>query len=85
MGLCNSPDVFQECMSDLMAGLEFCRVYIDDLLTISKGSWQQHLEQLEQIFNRLQTAGFKVNAEKSFFDRPELEYLGYWVTTLSVT
>jgi hypothetical protein len=32
MGLCNSPDIFQEKMSDLMQGLEFTRAYIDNLL-----------------------------------------------------
>lgn len=31
MGLYNSPDIFQEKMSELMNGLEFARVYIDDL------------------------------------------------------
>ena len=35
MGLKNSPDIFQEKMSDLMAGLEFVRVYIDDMLCIT--------------------------------------------------
>ena len=36
MGLCNSPDIFQEKMSELMVGLEFARAYLDDLLLISK-------------------------------------------------
>ena len=31
MGLCNSPDIFQEKMSTLMGDLEFVRTYIDDL------------------------------------------------------
>ena len=31
MGLCNSPDIFQEKMSLLMQGLEYVRAYIDDL------------------------------------------------------
>jgi len=35
MGLCNSPDIFQEKMSELMQGLEYIRVYIDDLLILS--------------------------------------------------
>jgi hypothetical protein len=34
MGLCNSPDIFQE-KKDLMSGLEFAQAYIDDLLIIS--------------------------------------------------
>ncbi len=49
MGLCNSPDIFQEKMSELMIGLEFARAYLDDLLIISKGSFQEHLEHLEQV------------------------------------
>jgi hypothetical protein len=40
-----------------------------------------HLSQLEQIFNRMQAAGFKVNLKKSLFGETELEYLGYWVAT----
>ena len=32
MGLCNSPDIFQEKMSELMDGLAFVRTCIDDLL-----------------------------------------------------
>ena len=80
MGLCNSPDIFQEKMSELMEGLEFVRTYIDDLLCLTKGSFEDHLEKLERVFSRLQRAGLKVNAKKSFFARQELEYLGYWIT-----
>jgi transposase InsO family protein len=80
MGLCNSPDIFQEKMSDLMLGLEFVRAYIDDLLAITTGNFDDHLEKLELVFQRLLKAGLKVNAKKSFFARGELEYLGYWIT-----
>ena len=79
MGLCNSPDIFQEKMSDLMAGLEFVRAYIDDLLIITKGDFQEHLDQLERVFTRLAEAGLKVNATKSSFCQGELEYLGYQI------
>jgi transposase InsO family protein/exonuclease VII small subunit len=79
MGLCNSPDIFQEKMSELMAGLEFCRAYIDDLLVVSKGNFEQHLDHLEQSLTRLSEAGLKVNATKSHFCKTELEYLGYLI------
>ena len=59
-----------------MAGLEFVRAYIDDLLVISKGNWEDHLDKLETVLERLKQAGLKVNAKKSFFGRGELEYLG---------
>jgi hypothetical protein len=80
MGLCNSPDIFQERMGDLVAGLEFARAYIDDLLVLSTGNFADHLDKLEQVLTRLQQAGLKINASKSFFVREELEYLGYWIT-----
>ena len=36
MGLCNSPDIFQEKLNELMDGLEFLRAYLDDVLIPSK-------------------------------------------------
>ncbi len=45
-GIAGSPDIFQEKMSDLMATLEFIRTYLDDLLIITKGSLEDHLEKL---------------------------------------
>ena len=32
MGLCNSPDIFQEHMFELFSDLEYVQVYINDLL-----------------------------------------------------
>ena len=77
MGLCNSPDIFQEKMNELFAGFEYVRAYIDDLLVISNGTFDDHLNKLDKVFMKLQKAGFKVNAEKSFFAKDELEYLGF--------
>ena len=84
MGLCNSPDIFQERMNILMQGLEFVRAYIDDLLILSTGSWKDHLDKLETVFQRVQKSGLKINAKKSFFGRSALEYLGYWITRTGV-
>jgi Reverse transcriptase (RNA-dependent DNA polymerase) len=80
MGLCNSPDIFQEKMSCLMVDLEYVRAYIDDLLIITKVTYLVHLQKLATVLTRLQQAGLKVNANKSWFTQEELEYLGYWIT-----
>ena len=80
MGLCNSPDVFQEKMSDIMTGLEFVRAYIDDLLVITTTSFDDHLSKLKRVLQRLKDFGLKINIKKSFFAKPELEYLGFWIT-----
>ena len=80
MGLSNSPDIFQEKMAELFSGFEFVRAYIDDLLCLTKGTWDDHLNKLEQVLTKIRRAGLKINAEKSFFGRSELKYLGYWIT-----
>jgi hypothetical protein len=78
MGLSISPDMFQEKMSELMAGLEIARAYLDDLWIVStEKGFDKHLEKLEQVLEQLQEAGLKINAEKNFFARTNLEYLGY--------
>ena len=72
MGLCNSPNIFQEKMSELMNDLEYVRTYIDDVIAITTGDWDDHLDKLEEILIRLRDAGLKVNAKKSSFGRHEL-------------
>ena len=67
-------------MSELFIGLDTVRVYIDDLLHVTKGFWTEHLSILEDMFTRLQKAGLKVNAKKSCFGEHKFDYLGYHVT-----
>ena len=80
MGLCNSPDIFQEHMSDLMNDLEFVRAYIDDVAILSTTTWEDHLTKVDKVLSRLKDANLKVNGLKSFFGRKEFEYLGYILT-----
>ncbi len=54
----------------------YARAYIDDLLVITRGSNDGHLDKLEQMFIQLQNTGLKVNAAKSFFCTQETEHLG---------
>ena len=67
-------------MSELFVGLDTVRVYIDDLLHVTKVSWTEHITVLEEMFTRLQKAGLKVNARKSCFGAHKFDYLGYHVT-----
>ena len=67
-------------MSELFIGLDTVRVYIDELLHVTKGSWTEHLTVLEYMFTRLQKAGLKVNANKNCFGAHKFDYLGYHVT-----
>ena len=62
-----SPDISQEKMSNLTAGLEFVCIYLDDLLTISNSALKDHLYQLQVVLQRLRRVGLKVNVEKLSF------------------
>ena len=80
MSLCNSPDIFQEKMSELFIGLDKVHVYIDDLLHITKVSWTEHLTLLKDMFTRLQKSSLMVNASKLCIGAHKFDYLGYHVT-----
>ncbi len=80
MGFARSADIFQAKMGNLMATLEYIRVYIDNLLVVTKGNLNDHLDKLKQVFIQLRDAGLKINATKSIFCAQETEYLGYILT-----
>jgi hypothetical protein len=80
MGLCNSPDIFQECMYKIFSDLEYVCVYIDDLLVMSCSKFEEHLQWLQLVFSQLSEVGLKVNANKPHFAVSKIEYLGYWIT-----
>ena len=71
-------------MGDRMEGLEFARACIDDLLVVSKGTLQDHLDQLKQVQQRLNEAGLKVNVSKSHLCKTEMEYLSYLINRQGV-
>ena len=80
MGITGSPDIFQENMSGLMGDLEFVRTYLDDLLILTKSSFDEHIQKLDKVLNRLKSAGLHINADKSTFAANNIEYLGYLLT-----
>jgi hypothetical protein len=84
MGISGAPDIFQAKMSSLMAGLHFVRVYLDDCLILNKSTFDDHLAKLRLTLKRLSDAGLRINAEKSYFGKGEIEYLGYWVTRTGI-
>ena len=49
MGVAGPPNILKEKMSDLMPALEFVRTYLDDLLVITKGTFDDHLVKVEVV------------------------------------
>ena len=46
-------------MNKLFAGCDYVRAYIDDLLVITKWSFEVHLNHLDTVIEKLETAGLK--------------------------
>ena len=58
IGLCNSPDVFQEKMNELLNGLVNVRTYINDLFIISNKLFEDHINKLDKALSKLNQKGF---------------------------
>ena len=84
MGLCNSPDIFQENMFNLFRDLQLVREYIADPLIITNGTFEEHLKQVNLVLSRLYKAVLKVNAIKSLLCKSEVNYLGHLIITNSI-
>lgn len=81
MGLKNSPSTFQRVMDNVLRGLqnEICLVYLDDIIVFST-SLQEHMTNLERVFQRLRESNFKIQMDKSEFLKLETAYLGHVIT-----
>ena len=64
-------------MTALFADLDCVVVYIDDILVIGAGSYEEHLETVAEVLRRFEVKGMQVNPSKSFWAKPEVEYLGF--------
>ena len=75
---CNGPATFQRLMD---SGLQWssCLVYLDDIIVVRR-SFHEHLQNSENLFQRLQNAGLKFKPKKCTFLRKEVLYLGHLVS-----
>ncbi len=80
-GLCNAPATFERLMEFVLAGLQWskCLVYLDDIIVYSK-TFEQHLQHLREVFQRLREAGLKLKPSKCSLVRQKVAYLGHVVT-----
>jgi hypothetical protein len=85
LGLSNAPSTYSRLMDLVLSGLtyRYCLVYLDDTIIYSK-SFDEHLEHLEEIFDRFIQAKLKLKPEKCIFAADEVPYLGFLVTTRGI-
>ena len=80
-GLKNAPATFQRLMNAVFRDLRkrCVKVYLDDV-NVHSPSWEQHLKDLRDTFERLRSAGLRLNMEKCFFGHSKLVFLGYIIS-----
>ena len=80
-GLCNAPATFQRLMDSVLAGLQWsaCLVYIDDIIIMGK-SFDDHMRNLQTVFERLRQAGLKLHPGKCQFLQQKVYFLGHVVS-----
>ena len=70
-GMTNSPATFQRLMNQVISDLDDCECYIDDVVIYSD-TFEQHMKQIHQFFERVSMANFTVNLV--------MQLLSIWVT-----
>ena len=82
-GLRNAAQTFQRFMDEVVKGLDFVYVYIDDILIFSENE-EQHIHHLDQLFDRLNEHGIAINTQKSDFIANEVDFLGFKVSSAGI-
>ena len=80
-GFLNSSSIFSRLMNLIMRGLTYtaCLCYIDDVIVFAK-SFDQHLINLEAVFERLRKANLKLKPSKCKLLRKSIKVLGHVIS-----
>ena len=78
----NAPACFQRFMEQCLNGYQddFVIPYLDDLLIFSS-SFDEHVQHLKLVFQRLKKFGIKIKASKCKLFRREISYLGRLISS----
>ena len=80
-GLCNAPATFQRLMQNCLGelNLTYALVYLDDVIVYSHTE-EDHLRQLQAVFERFQEHGLKLKPSKCSFLWKQITFLGHEVS-----
>ena len=78
MGLSQSPDWAQAAIEKVLEDMlhEFLEAFIDDVAVFSK-TWEEHLQHLTCVLQRLEAKGYTVNPAKCKWAVDNVEWMGH--------
>ena len=81
-GLVNAPATYQRLMEECFFGLhlDICYIYLDDLIIFSK-TFEEHMDRLTKIFQRLRDVNLKLSPKKCEFFKRKVRYVGHIVSS----
>ncbi|XP_046362411.2 uncharacterized protein K02A2.6-like [Haliotis rufescens] len=82
-GVASAPALFQNVMDQVLQGLPATGDFIDDLYVTGKDD-SKHLKHIDNVFERLDSYGIKLNKSKCTFLQPSMEYLGFRVDSQGI-
>lgn len=80
-GLVNSPATYQRLMEQILGDLhlDICFIYLDDLIIFSE-TYEEHLERLQMVLQRLREHNLKLSPKKCAFFKDKVKYIGHIVS-----
>ena len=76
-GLTTIPTEFQRIMDLTLAGISNTFVFIDDILIVTHGTKEEHIQKVEEVLKRLDEANANLKLDKCNFAVTEIEWVGY--------
>ena len=78
--------MFQRLMNILLAGIQGhnCLVYLDDVIVLGR-TFDEHLNNLAQVFQRLRDANLRLQIRKCQFCRDTVKFLGHIILPAGIT
>ena len=84
-GLTDMPAEFQKAIDCTLAGLENTFCFLDDILIVSRGRIEKHLDLVRKCLIRLDQENLRINLAKCHFAKDKIEWLGHNITQSGVT
>ena len=84
-GISSAPAIFQRTIDLLLSGLSghAAIAYLDDIMVVGR-TFDEHLDNLSEVFKRLRENNFHLRLEKCHFFCSSVEYLGHVVSANGV-